>query len=131
MSDSLFTYLRDLYPNQSDDMIDYYVSLIENHDEEKLPPTEEMSEYAQLDKQIKKLEDRKEFIRKAILNYRQTLGHSFQLLNISHVTGKKFNPSKFYDWVKTLVDEKTLEDITIRTIDEKKFIKLEAKGVPV
>lgn len=125
----MIDYLKELYPDESAEMLKYYQDLIENYDTQKLPPTEAMREFAKLHGEVKKIEERMNELRSIILQQKERLGHNFQLLNISHIKGKKFSGSGFYNWVATLVDEKTLEEITVKTIDDKKFIKLEAKGV--
>lgn len=119
-------YLKDLYPDASDEMIEYYIHLIEESEQEKLPPTKEMLEFAKLKKKITVLEDELEVLKQEIIKQKERIGHNFQLINISKQERKTWKESEFYKWVASLVDEKTLEAITIKTIDAKKFMKLEA-----
>jgi len=129
MAEELSEYLKSLYPEADDLLIEYYISLIEDNSQEKLPATKEMKEYAEWIKTKKEAEKKLEELKAKIVEQKQRLGLKFQILNINSITTRTFQPDKFYKWVSTLVDSETLDSITTRTIDEKKFTQLEAKGV--
>jgi hypothetical protein len=122
-------YLKEIYPKASKRKIKYYDSLIESGDSEKLPPTKEMLRLEFLKRREAEIKAELETVRTKVIEQKERTGHSFQGFSIKKIHQKKFIPDAFYDWVSTIVDPELLETLTVRTIDENKFIKLEANGI--
>lgn len=128
MAKELSEYLKELYPAADDSTIDYYISLIENHDQDRLPATKEMKEWLYWDRAEKEAKAKKDELRSSLIMQKDRLNHNFQLVNINKTKTRSFNSNVFYNWVSNIVSPEILEELTIKTIDEKKFIKLEAAG---
>jgi hypothetical protein len=121
-------YLQSLYPNDTEDQILYYIKLIEDNSQESLPPTPEMLEFLEVKKQLKVLEDKEAELRAKIIAQKQRLGLNFQLVKVGLTIRHDFNDEGFYDFVSTIVSKRVLKELTVKTIDKKKFQLLEANG---
>lgn len=127
MEKELAESLKDFYPEASDEMIEYYIHLIEDGEQEKLPPTKTMIDFAKKKKEYDNLESEIESLKQQIIKEKERIGHNFQLVNVTSSSRRSFKQDKFYDWVSGIVSPEILEELTIRTIDTTKFVQLEAK----
>lgn len=125
----LEAYLREIYPKASNRSIKKYLTLIENYDIDKLPETQAAKDFKKLKVKKKALEAKEEDLKRQLHEQYRNLGHQFGGINFVNTTSRTYDKIKFFDWVATLVPAETLEELTIRTIDEEKFNKLEKKGI--
>lgn len=121
-------YLKELYPDANDDQINYYIELISERSTEALPPTPQMLRIIEVKRQLKALEKEEEDLKKEIIKQKERLGVDFQLVKVSKVTSHYFNEEGFFEFVSGIVSRRVLKDLTIKTIDIKKFKELEAQG---
>ncbi len=122
-------YLKEIYPEASDSMVDDYITIIEADEGDKLPLTKEMKEFREANDLYNEYKKKRDDLRLKVIEQKERLGCEFQLMSIKPVTKRFFDAKEFYDWTATLVDAETLDKLTVRTIDKTLFTKLEAEGI--
>lgn len=121
-------FLKDAYPDATEKEIAQYIDWIESYEAEKLPLTKEMAEYAENDTLIKEKTERNKELKETIIAQKKRLGKEFRGLSVTEVNQRNFKESAFYEWVRSIASPYHLAQMTIKTIDMKKFHELEALG---
>lgn len=122
--------LRLVYPSLADSEIEKWYEVIKTHADIKLPKTEKIEQYAEVDAQIKELTIFKTNLRDEIIKDYNLIGeHPFDGINISTTNNNKFDESGFFDYMAKQLKPELLEQITKKEIDYNNLYKLEAKGM--
>lgn len=115
-------FLKELYPEATEEEIANYIELIRSFDSDQLPSTKEAIRYKELNKQLTDLTNEKNKLRATLYKqFKNLYNHQIAGLKIIETESKSYSGAGFYDWVKSLVPEDLLESITVKTIDEVKF----------
>lgn len=127
---SIRNQLISIYPGFSEADVAYWCEIIRTHADKKLPKTEKIEDFAELDKKIKDLTALKTELRLEIIKDYENLGsHPFEGINIAQTDNNKFDEKGFFHYMSKRLDPELMEQITKKEIDYNSLYKLEAKGV--